>query len=68
MTTEKIAALVNYMEFNLMSFVAVHERSVSPEVAQQMYADAYAMLIDIESALTVDETITRLTTFPANKK
>ena len=54
MTPIERTALVNYLEFNLINLVEKYEGKLSPEDAQELYCDTYAILADMERTLTTD--------------
>jgi len=51
MTQNEKDALLNYLDFQLLTYVENFERHVDSDVMRQMYDDAYALLIDLDITL-----------------
>jgi hypothetical protein len=52
MTQIEKNALLNYLDFQLLTYVEKFERHVDSDVLHQMYDDAYALLTDLD--ITID--------------
>lgn len=51
MTHREKEALLNYMDFQMLTYVESFEKHVDGDVARQMYDNAYQVLNDIENTL-----------------
>jgi len=51
MTNDEKDAVIGYLDYKLLVYVETFERHVPDDVKQQMYEDAYAVVVDMEMTL-----------------
>jgi hypothetical protein len=69
MKQNQAEALLQYIEFHLLSFVEESEPMLAdPDAAGDLYDRAYAILADIEDTLTVQRLMERKTPLTSDKK
>lgn len=51
MTQNEKSAILNYLDFQLLTYVEKFEKHVDGDVLHQMYDDAYALLNDLDITL-----------------
>jgi len=51
MTTHEIGALMEYLEFHLVSLCERMEPHIGPELTNELYQNAFDILVDIEDSI-----------------